>query len=207
MTSHTQALSDGACYYRWPYAMLQGSPWLVLYVNQCRYCKASPAVALCGTCYEVVYDGDIAGTHWGKEIIQVVERSTSSSSIQFDCFADTYANLTGVQSNAMVPIRYRLVDCTVTGPTASISFSASNAINVLVAGGHTAVRSVTMRYGTNRIGLTQHFGTAMWLSSGFTSVTNKTIAFDLVYADDKTYTLWCFLNAWPVPSGTLCNAL
>ncbi len=207
MAANQVVVSNQGCAYGDTRATSTGSRWLVPYVNQRRYCMVSFPGAVCGRCYEVVYDGvALVGSCPGKQIIQVVQQFASTSA-QFSCFTDTYANITGVQSSVEVPIRYRPVNCAVTGPSAVVVDSVSWN-DILFSGGHTAIQSVRMRAGNAAVGMSRLGQSAVFYTStgSVPSVTNKTVAFDITYADSMTYTLSCF-NHWPVPMGTQCHAL
>jgi hypothetical protein len=206
-TTNPTAVQGSSCEMAHPASVAKGNAWLKPYVTtNKRYCavddKLRASGMSCGTCYKITYTGQPATDPGrpGSAVIQVVD---SGSAKEFDCFVDVFKEITGA-STGVFPIYYKQVDCVETGPTVVV-LEGNNVwyTKVLVVGGHTGVKAISMTIDGQRYNL-QRNGGATWA----TSLTGRKGAttFSITYRDDTSAELLgCFGGSWPVAPSSQCT--
>ncbi|GAX16471.1 hypothetical protein FisN_19Lh051 [Fistulifera solaris] len=202
------AIPPGSCQLTQDPSIAEGRAWLEPYaLNGTRVCAVPTAMFQagleCSTCYEVTYTGEKATNpgRAGKAIVQVINHGDIRG---FDCQPEVFQEITGNSVGGIFPIYFKRVECKFTPPTVVV-LTGNNAFytKVLVAGGHTGVRAVSMTLGGKRFNLTRvsgaTWGTKLEGKSGATS-------FALTYRDGTVETVsGCFDGKWPVATSSQCS--
>ncbi|GAX16470.1 hypothetical protein FisN_19Lh050 [Fistulifera solaris] len=204
----THPIPPGSCQLTQPASIAQGSSWLEPYTfNGTRVCAVPIEMFQdgleCGTCYEITYTGEKATNpgRAGKATVQVINHGDIRG---FDCQPEVFEEITGNSVGGIFPVYFKRVDCIFTPPTVVV-LTGDNAFytKVLVAGGHTSVKAVSMNLGGKRIHLSRVSG-ATWAAnldgqSGATS-------FALTYRDGTVEEVsGCFGGRWPVATSSQCS--
>jgi len=207
-TSDPSVVTGSSCGYADPTATADGSAWLAPYVNKNLFCAANSAIfdngAGCGTCYKISYSGT-GGTDPGRKGSAIIQIVDSGSAKEFDCELTVFQKITGA-TTGIFPVKYKEVPCKATPVTITI-LDGDNAfyVKVLVAGGTTGVKALSIKVGTVTTKMSVSSG-ATWAAS-LSGATNVPVQFKVTFTDGtKTTVKKCFKSGWPATSGAQCSA-
>lgn len=203
----TFAIPPGSCQMTQEASIAQGSTWLDPYItNGTRACAVPTEMFQngleCGTCYQITYTGEQA-TNPGRAGSATVQVINHGDIMGFDCQPEVFQEITGA-TGGIFPVYFKQVDCIYTPPTVVV-LTGDNAwyTKVLVVGGHTGVKAVSMDLGGTRYNLSKVSG-ATWA----TKLDGKSGAttFYITYRDgSKEVVSDCFNDKWPVPTSSQCS--
>lgn len=202
-------IPPGSCQLTQPASIAQGRSWLEPYaLNGTRVCAVPIAQFQdgldCGSCYEITYTGEEA-TNPGRAGQAVVQVINHGNIMGFDCQPEVFEEITGNAVGGIFPVYFKKVDCIFTPPTVVV-LTGDNAYytKVLVAGGHTGVKAVSMTLGGKRYNMSRLSG-ATW-SAQLDGATGAATSFSLTYRDDIIEEVsGCFGDKWPVATSSQCS--
>lgn len=176
-TDSTTAVAGSSCEFVSQNAGGTSAHRYMPYINNKKYCAVSSdlyaAGAICGACYQLIYDGSSGNTDpgvAGSEVIQVVD-SGAGGNDHFDCFIDAFESITGARTGIFtVGTTYRQVNCdTVIGGIRIVLTDQSNGFWCRVVlqnvGGSGTVSSVKMISGMDQEVQGSRSSGALWAFS------------------------------------------
>lgn len=203
----TYAIPPGSCQMTQEPFIAEGSTWLDPYITNGTRCCAVPIEMFekgldCGTCYEITYTGEPATNpgRAGSATVQVINHGDIKG---FDCQLEVFQEITGA-TGGIFPVHFTQVDCIYTPPTVVV-LTGDNAYftKVLVVGGHTGVKAVSMNLGGTQYELSRFSG-ATWATK--LVGTSGATSFSITYRDGKSEKVSnCFDGKWPVATSSQCS--